>query len=127
GQPGQVAITMPILVGTDGERKMGKSLSNYIGVNEPPDAQFGKVMSLPDGPMRQYFTLLTDLPMVEVDRLLGAGVNPRDAKEVLGKSVVAQYHGPEAAEVAASMFRKRAQGLNQEIKAGSVSRSSLDH
>ena len=65
GQPRQVAITMPILVGTDGERKMGKSLSNYIGVNEPPDAQFGKVMSLPDGPMRQYFTLLTDLPMAD--------------------------------------------------------------
>ena len=129
GQPGQVAITMPILVGTDGERKMGKSLSNYIGVNEPPDTQFGKVMSLPDGPMRQYFTLLTDFPLVEVDRLLGPGVNPRDAKEVLGKSVVAQYHGPDAAEAAAETFRKRAQGRDQEIKAGTVSRHLLspDH
>ena len=129
GQPGQVAMTMPILVGTDGERKMGKSLSNYIGVNEPPEAQFGKVMSLPDGPMRQYFTLLTDLPIAEVDRLLGSGVNPRDAKEVLGKSVVAQYHGPDAAEAAAGTFRKRAQGLDQEIRAVSVLRSSLgpDH
>ena len=129
GQPGQVAMTMPILVGTDGERKMGKSLSNYIGVNEPPETQFGKVMSLPDGPMRQYFTLLTDLPIAEVDRLLGPGVNPRDAKEVLGKSVVAQYHGPDAAEGAAGTFRKRAQGLDREIKAVSVLRSSLgpDH
>ncbi len=125
GQPGQVAITMPILVGTDGERKMGKSLSNYIGVNEPPDTQFGKVMSLPDGPMRQYFTLLTDLPLAEVDRLLGPGVNPRDAKEVLGKAVVAQYHGVEAAGAAAETFRNRARGLNQEIKAGSVLRSLL--
>jgi tyrosyl-tRNA synthetase len=125
GQPGQVAITMPILVGTDGERKMGKSLSNYIGVNEPPDAQFGKVMSLPDGPMRQYFTLLTDLPLAEVDRLLGPGVNPRDAKEVLGKAVVTQYHGVDAANAAAETFRNRAQGLNQEIKAGSVLRSLL--
>ena len=112
GQPGQVAITMPILVGTDGERKMGKSLSNYIGVNEPPDAQFGKVMSLPDAPMRQYFTLLTDIPLAEVDRLLGPGLNPRDAKEVLGKAVVAQYHGTEAAEGAASAFRKRARGVD---------------
>ena len=120
GQPGQVAITMPILVGTDGERKMGKSLSNYIGVNEPPDAQFGKVMSLPDGPMRQYFTLLTDLPLAEVDRLLGPGVNPRDAKEVLGKAVVAQYHGPEAAEAAAGAFRKRAKGLEPGNQAGDV-------
>lgn len=112
GQPGQVAMTMPILVGTDGERKMGKSLSNYIGVNEAPDAQFGKVMSLPDGPMRQYFTLLTDLPIAEVDRLLGPDVNPRDAKDVLGKAVVAQYHGLDAAESAAETFRRRAKGID---------------
>ena len=112
GQPGQVAITMPILVGTDGERKMGKSLSNYIGVNEPPDAQFGKVMSLPDVPMRQYFTLLTDLPLGEVDRLLGPSVNPRDAKEVLAKIIVAQYHGDEVAEAAAEAFRRRSKGFD---------------
>ena len=98
GQAPQVAITMPILVGTDGHRRMGKSLGNYIGVAEPPDAQFGKVMSIPDEPMRQYFTLLTDLPLAEVDRLLAPGVNPRDAKEVLGKAIVSQYHGPEAAD-----------------------------
>ena len=127
GQAGQVAITMPILVGTDGERKMGKSLSNYIGVNEPPDTQFGKVMSLPDVPMRQYFTLLTDLPLAEVDRLLGPGLNPRDAKEVLGKAIVAQYHGPEAGEAAAGVFRNRAKGVDQEIRSGSVLRSLLDN
>ena len=126
GLPGQVAITMPILVGTDGERKMGKSLSNYIGINEPPDSQFGKVMSLPDGPMRQYFTLLTDLTLAEVDRLLGPGGNPRDAKEVLGKAVVAQYHGPEAGEAAAEAFRRRARGVDQEIGEGFVLRSLLD-
>ena len=108
GQPGQVAMTMPILVGTDGERKMGKSLSNYIGVAEAPDDQFGKIMSLPDAPMREYFTLLTDFPLLEVDRLLGPGVNPRDAKEVLGKSVVTQYHGEDAAVSAAEGFRKQA-------------------
>ena len=112
GQPGQVAMTMPILVGTDGERKMGKSLSNYIGVAEAPAEQFGKIMSLPDGPMREYFTLLTDLPLLEVDRLLGAGINPRDAKEVLGRSVVAQYHGDAAATQAADGFRKRAKGVD---------------
>ena len=76
GLPGQVAITMPILVGTDGVRKMGKSLANYIGVAENPEDQFGKVMSLPDGPMRQYFTLLTDLPLAEVDALLAEGSTP---------------------------------------------------
>ena len=67
-------------------------------------------MSVPDEPMRQYFTLLTELPLEEVDRLLAPGVNPRDAKEVLGKAIVAQYHGTEAAERAAAEFRRRAAG-----------------
>jgi tyrosyl-tRNA synthetase len=110
GQEPQVAMTMPILVGTDGARRMGKSLGNYIGVAESAENQFGKVMSVPDEPMRQYFTLLTELPLDEVDRLLVAGVNPRVAKEVLGKSIVAQYHGDEAAERAAAEFRRRAAG-----------------
>ena len=68
GQEPQVALTMPILVGTDGVRRMGKSLGNYIGVAEPAENQFGKIMSIPDEPMRQYFTLLTDMPLEEVDR-----------------------------------------------------------
>ncbi len=88
GQPPQVAMTMPILVGTDGVRRMGKSLGNYIGVAESAENQFGKIMSVPDEPMRQYFTLLTELPMDEVDRLLAPGINPRDAKEALGKAIV---------------------------------------
>ena len=115
GQRPQVAMTMPILVGTDGTRRMGKSLGNYIGVAESAEAQFGKVMSLPDEPMRPYFTLLTDVPLVEVDRLLDPGLNPRDAKEVLGKAIVAQYHGTEAAEGAAEAFRRRSQGLDPEV------------
>ena len=73
GQEPQVAMTMPILVGTDGVRRMGKSLGNYIGVAEPAENQFGKIMSIPDEPMRQYFTLLTELPLEEVDRLLAPG------------------------------------------------------
>ena len=93
GQEPQVAMTMPILVGTDGTRRMGKSLGNYIGVAETAESQFGKIMSVPDEPMRQYFTLLTELPLAEVERLLAPGINPRDAKEVLGKVIVAQYHG----------------------------------
>ena len=115
GQAPQVAMTMPILVGTDGTRRMGKSLGNYIGVGESAEGQFGKVMSLPDEPMRGYFTLLTDLPLAEVDRLLAPGVNPRDAKEVLGKAIVSQYHGAEAAEAAASAFRRRSEGLDPEV------------
>ena len=110
GQEPQVALTMPILVGTDGVRRMGKSLGNYIGVAESSENQFGKVMSIPDEPMRQYFTLLTDLPMPEVDALLVSGVNPRDAKEALGKAIVSQYHGAVAAEQSAAEFRRRAAG-----------------
>src|SRR5271166_1034198 len=112
GQEPQVALTMPILVGTDGVRRMGKSLGNYIGVAESPENQFGKVMSIPDEPMRQYLTLLTDMPISEVDRWLSDGVNPRDAKEALGKAIVAQYHGAEAADLAAADFRRRATGLD---------------
>ncbi|MFO0959635.1 MAG: tyrosine--tRNA ligase [Isosphaeraceae bacterium] len=108
-QSPQVAMTMPILVGTDGTRRMGKSLGNYIGVAESAEQQFGKVMSIPDEPMRQYFTLLTDIPLEEVNGLLGGG-NPRDAKEALGKAIVAQYHGAEAADHAAAEFRRRARG-----------------
>ncbi len=127
GQEPQVAMTMPILVGTDGTRRMGKSLGNYIGVAESPENQFGKIMSVPDEPMRQYFTLLTGLPMAEMDRLLTPGVNPRDAKEVLGKSIVAQYHGDEAAERAAAEFRRRAAGADpNEIPDAPLDRSKLD-
>jgi tyrosyl-tRNA synthetase len=114
GQEAQVALTLPILVGTDGVRRMGKSLGNYIGVAEPPDAMFGKVMSIPDEPLRQYFTLLTDLPMEEIDRFLAPGVNPRDAKEVLARMIVAQYHGADAADRASDSFRRRTHGLDPE-------------
>jgi tyrosyl-tRNA synthetase len=117
GQAPQVAMTMPILVGTDGSQRMGKSLGNYIGVAEAPETQFGKVMSIPDEPMRPYFTLLTDLPLAEVDALLAPGLNPRDAKEVLGKAIVSQYHGREAAEAAALAFRRRAAGEDPEESA----------
>ena len=107
GQEPQVAITLPILVGTDGVRRMGKSLGNYVGVAEPPDEMFGKLMSIPDHVMRSYFELLTDLPIEEIQRLLSPDVNPRDAKERLAKEIVAQYHGAAAADRAAEEFRRR--------------------
>jgi len=127
GQEPQVAMTMPILVGTDGTRRMGKSLGNYIGIAESAENQFGKIMSIPDEPMREYFMLLTDLPRAEVDRLLAAGVNPRDAKEELGKSIVGYYHGVEAAQRAAALFRRRAAGLDpDEIPDVFLSADKLD-
>ncbi|MGZ3303613.1 MAG: tyrosine--tRNA ligase [Isosphaeraceae bacterium] len=127
GQEPQVALTMPILVGTDGVRRMGKSLGNYIGVAESSENQFGKVMSIPDEPMRQYFTLLTDLPMPEIDALLASGVNPRDAKEALGKAIVSQYHGAVAAGRSAAEFRRRAAGEDpDEIPDIALSADKLD-
>jgi tyrosyl-tRNA synthetase len=127
GQEPQVAMTMPILVGTDGVRRMGKSLNNYIGVAESPENQFGKIMSIPDEPMRQYFTLLTELPLDRVEQLLAPGINPRDAKEALGKAIVAEYHGEEAAEGAAALFRRRAAGFDpDEIPDVVLPRKTLD-
>jgi tyrosyl-tRNA synthetase len=120
-------MTLPILVGTDGHRRMGKSLGNYIGVAEASEAQFGKIMSIPDEPMRLYFTLLTDLPLAEVDRWLGPEVNPRDAKEVLARAIVAQYHGSDAAEAAALAFRRRARGAESiEVPTRTIHRGQLD-
>jgi tyrosyl-tRNA synthetase len=127
GQSPQVALTMPILVGTDGTRRMGKSLGNYIGVAEDPVTQFAKVMSIPDEPMRQYFTLLTDLPMTDVEALLAPELNPRDAKEALGKAIVAQYSGSEAADHAASEFRRRSSGADPTvIPEAEIRRDQLD-
>jgi tyrosyl-tRNA synthetase len=127
GQEPQVAITLPILVGTDGVRRMGKTLGNYIGVAEPAESQFGKIMSIPDEPMREYFTLLTELPLDEIQRLLSPEVNPRDAKEVLGREIVAQYHGAQAADHAALEFRRRAAGQDpDEIPDVTLSADDLD-
>jgi tyrosyl-tRNA synthetase len=107
GQEPQVAMTLPILVGTDGVRRMGKSLGNYIGIAEPPDAMFGKLMSIPDACLRSYFELLTDLSPEEIDRWLSEEVNPRDAKAFLGKQIVGYYYGTEEAERAALEFDRR--------------------
>lgn len=107
GQEPQVAITLPILVGTDGNRRMGKSLDNYISISEPADEMFGKLMSIPDGCMPSYFGLLSSRPPEEVDRLLGTQAHPRDAKVALATEIVAQYHSALAADAAAAEFDRR--------------------
>ncbi|APW59637.1 tyrosine--tRNA ligase [Paludisphaera borealis] len=128
GQEPQTAMTMPILVGTDGVRRMGKSLGNYIGVAESAENQFGKVMSIPDEPMAQYFTLLTNLPGDAIKAALAPGANPRDSKEILGKAIVAQYHGEEAADRAAAEFRRRSSGEDPEdIPDAFLATDKLDH
>ncbi len=107
GQKPQVVLIMPILVGLDGAIKMSKSKDNYIGVTESPREMFGKVMSIPDMLMRNYFTLLTDLPPAQIDTLLDPKqTHPRDAKAALGKNVVARYYDAAAGEEAAAEFDK---------------------
>jgi tyrosyl-tRNA synthetase len=107
GQPAQIVITMPILVGLDGVQKMSKSKGNYIGVTEEPKDMFGKVMSISDEMMSNYFTLLTDFPEDEIKVLTDPNVtHPKKAKVLLGKTIVAQFHGLEAAQAAADEFEK---------------------
>jgi tyrosyl-tRNA synthetase len=104
GQPPQVALFMPILPGLDGVQKMSKSLGNYVGISEPPDQQFGKLMSISDDLMPMYFELCTDIPMDEVRRLLAG--HPMEAKKRLAREVVRMYHGAEAAERAQEEFER---------------------
>jgi tyrosyl-tRNA synthetase len=88
GLPGQAILTMPILVGLDGQRKMSKSLGNYVGITEPPNEMFGKLMSIPDELISSYYELLTDLSSKEITALK----NPRKAKEDLAKRIVDDFH-----------------------------------
>lgn len=105
GQEPQVVVIMPLLVGLDGVEKMSKSLGNYVGVTEAPADMFGKIMSIPDGLMRNYFELLTRRPAAEVDALLDTEkTHPRDAKAALGKDIVARFHSPAAGDAAADEF-----------------------
>jgi len=106
-QPPQIVITMPILVGLDGKEKMSKSKANYIGVTDDAADMFGKVMSIADTMMHNYFTLLTDLPAEEIAELTdSARTHPKTAKVALGKMVVSQFHGPKSADDAAAQFEK---------------------
>jgi tyrosyl-tRNA synthetase len=93
----QSILTMPILPGTDGVRKMSKSLDNYVGVDEPPEEMFGKLMRVPDDAMPIYYELLLDEP-------LDASVPPRDAKRAMARALCAHYHGEAAAAAAEERF-----------------------
>ena len=105
GLPPQIVLIMPLLVGLDGAEKMSKSKGNTIGITDEPKDMFGKVMSIPDTLMANYFTLLTDLPSAQMDVLLDpAQTHPRQAKAELAGTIVTRYHGPEAAEAAAAEF-----------------------
>jgi tyrosyl-tRNA synthetase len=97
GQPEQVVLTVPLLTGTDGERKMSKSFDNYIGVTEPPEEMYGRTLSIPDSSLQLWYSLLlgSEPP---------AELGPRDRKRALARALVARFHGRDAAEAAEQAF-----------------------
>ena len=110
GQEPQVVMTLPLLEGLDGVNKMSKSLDNYVGITEPPDEMFGKLMSISDDLMWRYFELLSFRSLAEISGLEGevaGGRNPRDVKFELAEEIVARFHGAGDAEGARRAFIER--------------------
>jgi tyrosyl-tRNA synthetase len=113
GQPPQQVFLVPLLVGTDGHQKMSKSLNNHIGITEPPREIYGKVMSIPDLLIMDYFELVTDVPEQEIaefkEQLKTHSVNPMDLKKRLAHEIVRQFHGKQAADDTQQNFETRRQ------------------
>ncbi|RTL00541.1 MAG: tyrosine--tRNA ligase, partial [Neisseriaceae bacterium] len=110
GMPPQVVLMMPLLEGLDGVNKMSKSLGNYVGINEPANEIFGKVMSVSDELMWRWYELLSFRPLSEVAAFKGdvaSGRNPRDIKVLLAQELVARFHNQEAADKALADFEAR--------------------
>jgi tyrosyl-tRNA synthetase len=113
GQEPQCILTMPLLEGLDGVEKMSKSKNNYIGITEPANQMFAKLLSINDELMWRYFTLLSFLPEAQVAALkaeVAGGRNPKDAKVMLAREIVTRFHGPAAADAAEQDFQNRARG-----------------
>ena len=108
GQPSQIILTMPILEGTDGVQKMSKSYGNYIGINEPPQEIYGKVMSVSDVLMWRYYELLTDVKTAEIEKMKQS-MHPMDAKKALARRIVQDFHGELAAKAADQNWAKQFQ------------------
>ncbi|MEH6531617.1 MAG: tyrosine--tRNA ligase [Photobacterium frigidiphilum] len=112
GQKPQVVLTMPLLVGLDGVKKMSKSAHNYIGVSEVPTEMFGKIMSISDDLMWNYFECLSFRPLEEIEQFkqdMANGKNPRDVKILLAKEIIARFHSEAAADAAEQEFINRFQ------------------
>jgi tyrosyl-tRNA synthetase len=125
GLPPQIGVMSPILVGTDGVRRMGKSLGNYIGISESPYDMMKKFMQVPDACMRQYYELLTGIDLAQMAEILAG--HPKTAKVTLAKAIIAQYHSKEAADEAAARWQKEiGEGaLPEEIPVVDVPRGQL--
>ena len=125
----QCVLTLPLLVGTDGVEKMSKSLNNAIGVTEPPNEIFGKVMSVSDAAMWAYWTLLTDRRPAEIEEMkaavAGGTLHPKKLKMDLGLQIVSDFHGQAAAFAAQEEFEKRFAGAGGAVSAEEMSLGSL--
>ena len=113
GQKPQNIITLPLLEGLDGVQKMSKSLGNYVGIDEPADEQFGKLMSIDDDMMWRYFELLSFRPLAEIEKLkadMRDGRNPRDIKFELGQEIVDRFNGKGTGQTAQENFIARFRG-----------------
>jgi len=109
GQAGQVALLLPLLEGVDGKHKMSKSLGNHIGITDPPEEMYGKLMSISDELMRRYIALLSTRPDEMLSHLERGELHPMDAKKRLARELVARYHGDDDATQAEAFFRERFQ------------------
>ena len=126
GQPKQVVLTVPLLEGTDGVNKMSKSLDNYIGITDPSDEMFGKLMSVSDELMWRYFELLSFRSLAEIDgfkRAVAEGRNPRDIKYLLAGEIVARFHDRAEAQAAQERFiaRHRHGEIPADLELGTLS------
>ncbi len=114
GQTPQHVFLMPLLVGTDGRQKMSKSLDNYIAIEDPPSDMYGKLMSIPDDLMMDYFELLTDVPDAEIagfrQQISAESANPMALKKRLASAIVGEFHGASAADAAETAFERIVQG-----------------
>ncbi len=130
GQTPQIAMTLPVLPGTDGVQRMGKSLGNYIGVTDAPADMFGKVMSLPDAVMPLYWRLVTDATppeVAEIERALGSGTaHPMEIKKRLGRRITGLYHGEAAAEQAQRDFETQFSKRGVPDNVGEFYRTAVD-
>jgi tyrosyl-tRNA synthetase len=109
GQAPQVVMTMPLLEGLDGIRKMSKSYGNYVALTDQPDDMFGKLMSIPDKLMPRYYALLTDVPAREIDGIKSGAIHPMEAKKKLARLMVSEYHDAAAADSASRYFESKFQ------------------
>jgi tyrosyl-tRNA synthetase len=109
GQRGQIAVVVPLLEGRDGQQKMSKSLDNHIGVAEPAEEMYGKLMSISDALMLRYYELLSAASKAQIDAVRSGATHPMEAKKALAREIVGRFHGDAAAQAAEGFFEQRFQ------------------